>query len=97
MDNYSNGDRNGATEPYLSRQEYRRQQEERERQAKKEQPTAPEPSGEEINSSRQEAINEERQTEQEAKTNRLKKRLNIAILCLILAIVAVYLILFFVG
>lgn len=78
---------NHSEEPVMSRQQYRQQQAQ---QAS----FADQPAGEQR---RQTVLDQQRQTLVEEKVNRLKHRLNIAIIGLVIAIIIVYLILFFVG
>lgn len=83
-----------SREEPLSRTAYRKQQ----RQAKRA-VTSQSPSDQEQASAvhREEMVNGQAKLSAPEKTARLKKRLNIAIAALIVAIIIVYLILFFVG
>lgn len=92
-----------ADEPFLSRQQYRQQQEKQRRrpepdpdgQLKPDQ--EPPVAGGDGGLHRRAFADERASQEQEEKVSRLKKRLNIAIVALVIAIVIVYLILFYVG
>lgn len=78
---------NHSEEPVMSRQQYRQQQAQKTS-------LADQPAGEQR---RQTVLDQQRQMLVEEKVNRLKHRLNIAIIGLVIAIIIVYLILFFVG
>lgn len=84
-----------SAEPFLSRQQYRQQQK-AQRHQRPEQPVentaAPEPA-----MRRRDFENERADSDQEEKVRRLKRRLNIAIVALVAAIIVVYLILLYVG
>lgn len=82
----------------LSRREYREQLARQQRQAGNDQPAADEtPVEPASNIGRQKFADEQKQLTAEQKTAVLKRKLNIAIIILLAAIIAVYLILFFVG
>lgn len=74
------------SEPFVSRQQYRQQQAEHRQAVPEDQPQR-----------RQDLADERTGLSREEKINRLKRRLNIAIVALIVAIIVVYLILFYVG
>lgn len=79
-------------EPFVSRQQYRQQQSAQRRQQSTDQ------EGADYQQPRRQDVADERDKQiQEEKTNRLKRRLNIAIIALVAAIIVVYLILFYVG
>lgn len=89
-------------QPRMSRQQYREQQRQEQRQAVEE-PAAsvqnkeePSPNFEQPQS-REGTVDQRRQEALAEKTDRLKHRLNLAIIGLVIAIIIVYLILFYVG
>ena len=95
MNNQPTSPRGGqpTDEPFLSRQQYRQQQEAQRQQR-------PDPAGEDSvtpEMRRRDFADERADVIREAKVRRLKRRLNIAIVALVVAIIIVYLILFYVG
>lgn len=91
MDNNQQGhDDQQSTTPFVSRQQYRQQQANQGADQEGRQPESERPN-------RKESLDQLHQANEDEKVNRLKRRLNIAIACLIVAIIVVYLILFYVG
>lgn len=105
MNNQLNAPQDDRTEaePFLSRQQYRQQQEKQRRhpepdpddQLNPDQGTPVAGGNGELH--RRGIADERASQEQEEKVSRLKRRLNIAIVALVVAIIIVYLILFYVG
>lgn len=88
-------DSGAPDEPFVSRQQYREQQAKQRRR-----PTAaqPNPDQDAASSLRHRGFADERASQdEEEQVSRLKRRLNIAIGALVIAIIIVYLILFYVG
>lgn len=85
-------DSGAPDEPFVSRQQYRQQQ-------AKQHPPIDQDSDQETASAwhRRDFANERTSQEQEERVSRLKRRLNIASGVLVVAIIIVYLILFYVG
>lgn len=89
------------TEEFQSRREYREQLERAKQEAGQHEDEAVSPqeniTGDEETTSRHDSLAEDQAQEQEAKTQLLKRKLNIAIVVLLILISIVYIILFFVG
>ncbi|MDD6432684.1 MAG: hypothetical protein PUF79_06130 [Lactobacillaceae bacterium] len=90
-------DDRSADEPFLSRQQYRQQQEKQRRRPEPDQDDQLNPEPEDAELHRRTFADERASQDQEEKVSRLKRRLNIAIVVLVVAIIIVYLILFYVG
>lgn len=89
-------DRN-VDEPFLSRQQYRQQQEKQRRRPEPDQDDQLNPDQGDDELHRRTFADERASQDRDEKVSRLKRRLNIAIVALVIAIIIVYLILFYVG